>query len=109
MSFKSFWATEAALSLATLTFNLTVLFQRYLGWQKKVTVASLRFWLFVTPGIIAHPAGKTTIKLAVPPAPNATGGRDFGKKSSPRFPTAMQSKTAGLLPLESHSYRTFLA
>jgi hypothetical protein len=64
---QSFWATEAALSLATLTYNLTVLFQRHLGWQQKVTVASLRFWLFVTPGIIAHPAGKTTIKLAVPP------------------------------------------
>jgi hypothetical protein len=63
----SFWATEAALSLATLTYNLTVLFQRHLGWQHTVTVASLRFWLFVTPGLIAHPAGKTTIKLAVPP------------------------------------------
>ena len=63
---RSFWATEAALSLATLTYNLTVLFQRALGWQTKVTIHSLRFWLFITPGIIAHPAGKTTIKLAVP-------------------------------------------
>jgi len=63
---RSFWATEAALSLATLTYNLTVLFQRHLGWQTKVTIHSLRFWLFITPGIIAHPAGKTTIKLAVP-------------------------------------------
>ena len=64
---KSFWATEAALSLATLTYNLSVLFQRHLGWQQKVTIHSLRFWLFVTAGIISHPAGKTTIKLAVPP------------------------------------------
>ena len=64
---RSFWATEAALSLATLTYNLTVLFQRHLGWQTKVTIHTLRFWLFITPGIIAHPAGKTTIKLAVPP------------------------------------------
>jgi hypothetical protein len=63
---QSFWATEAALSLATLTYNLTVLFQRHLGWQEKATISSLRFWLFITPGIIAHPAGKTTIKLAVP-------------------------------------------
>ena len=44
-----------------------MLFQRHLGWQTKVTIHSLRFWLFITPGIIAHPAGKTTIKLAVPP------------------------------------------
>lgn len=62
---QSFWATEAALCLATLTYNLTALFQRHLGWQQKVTIHSLRFWLFITPGIIAHPAGKTTIKLAV--------------------------------------------
>jgi hypothetical protein len=63
---QSFWATEAALSLATLTYNLTVLFQRHLGWQRKVTVSSLRFWLFVTAGVLSHPAGKTTVKLAVP-------------------------------------------
>jgi hypothetical protein len=63
----SFWATEAALCLAVLTYNLTVLFQRHLGWQTKVTIHSLRFWLFVTAGIISHPNGKTTIKLAVPP------------------------------------------
>ena len=35
---RSFWATEAALCLATLTYNLTVLFQRHLGWQQKVTI-----------------------------------------------------------------------
>lgn len=62
-----FWATEAALCLATLTYNLAVLFQRHLGWRDKVTIHSLRFWLFTTPGLISHPAGKTTIKLSVPP------------------------------------------
>jgi hypothetical protein len=62
----SFWATEAALSLATLTYNLSVLFQRHLGWQKHSTISSLRFWMFVTAGVLSHPAGKTTIKLAVP-------------------------------------------
>jgi len=63
---KSFWASEAALSLATLTYNLTVLFQRHLGWQQKVTIHTLRFWLFVTAGVLTHPQGRTTIKLAVP-------------------------------------------
>lgn len=63
---RSFWATEAALSLATITYNLSLLFQRHLGWQSKATIHSLRFWLFTTPGIITHPAGKITIKLAVP-------------------------------------------
>lgn len=63
---ERFWATEAALSLAVLTYNLTVLFQRHLGWQQKVTIHSLRFWLFVTAGVLSHPGGKTTVKLAVP-------------------------------------------
>lgn len=80
---QSFWATEAALSLATLTYNLTVLFQRHLGWQQKVTATSLRFWLFVTPGIIAHPAGKTTIKLAVPPREREWWSRLWEKILSP--------------------------
>jgi len=64
---RSFWATEAALCLATLTYNLSVLFQRHLGWQQKVTIHTLRFWLFVPAGVLSHPAKKTTIKLAVPP------------------------------------------
>jgi hypothetical protein len=63
---ESFWASEAALSLATLTYNLTVLFERHLGWQHKVTIRNLRFWLFVTAGVVSHPGGKTTVKLAVP-------------------------------------------
>ncbi len=63
---EKFWASEAALSLATLTYNLTVLFQRHLGWQQKVTIHSLRFWLFVTAGVLSYPRGQTTIKLAVP-------------------------------------------
>jgi hypothetical protein len=82
---KSFWATEAALSLATLTYNLTVLFERHLGWQHKATIASLRFWLFITPGIIAHPAGKTTIKLAVPARERDWWSRLWEKILSP-FP-----------------------
>ena len=63
---ESFWASEAALSLACLTYNLVILFERHLGWQQKVTLRNLRFWLFVTAGVLSHPAGKTTIKLAVP-------------------------------------------
>jgi hypothetical protein len=63
---EQFWASEAALSLATLTYNLVILFERHLGWQHKVTIRNLRFWLFVTAGVLSHPAGKTTIKLAVP-------------------------------------------
>ena len=61
-----FFGGPAALSLASLTYNLTVLFERHLGWQQKVTLRNLRFWLFVTAGVLSHPAGKTTIKLAVP-------------------------------------------
>jgi Transposase DDE domain group 1 len=80
---NQFWATEAALSLATLTYNLTVLFQRHLGWQKKVTIHSLRFWLFVTAGVLSYPKGKTTIKLAVPQRERTWWQRLWEKIASP--------------------------
>ncbi len=54
---EKFWASEAALSLAALTYNLTVLFQRHLGWQQKVTIHSLCFGLFITAGVMCCPQG----------------------------------------------------
>ena len=63
---KDFWATEAALSFGVLAHNLIVLFEQKLGWQEAVTLGTLRYWLFVTAGIISRPQGQTTIKLAVP-------------------------------------------
>ena len=80
---RSFWATEAALSLAALTYNLTVLFQRHLGWQQKVTIQSLRYWLFVTAGVLSHPAGRTTVKLAVPGRERAWWQRLWEKINEP--------------------------
>ncbi len=63
---KDFWGTEAVLSLGVLAHNLIVLFERKLGWQKAVTLCSLRYWIFVTAGVITHAQGRTTIKRAVP-------------------------------------------
>lgn len=82
---KSFWATEAALALATLSYNLVVLFQRHLGWKPTTTVQTLRYWLFVTPGVLSHPQGKTTIKLAVPKRERAWWRQLWEKLLSP-FP-----------------------
>jgi len=55
---KKFWSTEAALSLAVFSYNLCVLFQRHLGWQDRVTAATLHYRLFIT-------GGRTTIRRAV--------------------------------------------
>jgi hypothetical protein len=85
LGLASFWASEAALSLACLTYNLIVLFERQLGWQHKVTLQNLRFGLFVTAGVLSHPAGKTTIKLAVPERERDWWRRRWEKISSP-FP-----------------------
>jgi hypothetical protein len=63
---QNFWATEAALALGVIAHNLLVAFERKLGWLEAARLGSLRFWLFVTPGIISRPQGRTTIKLAVP-------------------------------------------
>lgn len=63
---KKFYATEAAMSLAVVAYNLCVLFQRHLGWMDRVTASTLRFRLFTTGGIISNSGGRTTIRLAVP-------------------------------------------
>jgi len=65
--------------------NLRVLFQRHLGWQQNVTIHALRFWLFVTAGVLSYPHGKTTIKLAVPNRERAWWRRLWEKILSP-FP-----------------------
>jgi hypothetical protein len=62
---KNFWGTEAVLSLAILSYNLTQLFHRHLGWMDRVTATTLRFRLFTTGGIISQTGGVTTIRLAV--------------------------------------------
>lgn len=70
ISLKKFYATEAALSLAVLSHNLCVLFQRHLGWMEKVTAATLRFLVFTTGGVISQTGGYTTIRLAVRDGPH---------------------------------------
>jgi hypothetical protein len=80
---ERFWATEAAMALATLTYNLTVLFQRHLGWLTKVTIHSLRFWLFCTPATFSYTAGKRTIRLAVPSKHRDWWSRVWNKLLSP--------------------------
>jgi hypothetical protein len=62
---QKFWSTEAARSLAILSYNLTQLFQRHLGWLDRVTAATLRFRRFTTGGMISQTGGVTTIRLAV--------------------------------------------
>lgn len=64
---EKFYATEAAMALSIMSYNLCVLFQRHLGWKDRVTAATLRFLLFTTAGIISNSGGRTTIRLAVPP------------------------------------------
>lgn len=65
LSLKKFYATEAALSLAILSYNLCILFQTHLGWLDRVTAATLRFLVFTTGGVISRTGGYTTIRLAV--------------------------------------------
>jgi hypothetical protein len=65
LSLKKFYATEAALSLAVLSYNLCILFQTHIGWIDRVTAATLRFLVFTTGGIISRTGGYTTIRLAV--------------------------------------------
>jgi hypothetical protein len=82
---KSFWATEAALSLAVVTYNLSVLFARHLGWLEKVTIGTLRFRLFSAAGILSHAQGGTQIKLGIP-VQNRPWWRSIWEKLLSPFP-----------------------
>lgn len=82
---KKFWSTEAALSLAVLSYNLCVLFQRHLGWLERVTAGTLRFRLFTTGGILSRTGGITTIRLSVPESEKPWWRALFEKLISP-FP-----------------------
>ncbi len=73
---SKFWATEAALSLAVLSYNLVVLFQQKLGWQhERITTKTLRYRIFVTAGSLVHHARKRLLQLAMPP-----GLRDWWRR-----------------------------
>lgn len=82
---KKFWSTEAALSLAVLSYNLCVLFQRHLGCLERVTAGTLRFRLFSTGGILSRTGGITTIRLSVPESQRPWWRALFEKLVSP-FP-----------------------
>lgn len=83
---SGFWASEAALSFAVLSYNLVVLFEQALGWQdQRVTVGTLRYWLFVTAGILGNHAREKTLRFAVPASQRAWWQRLWEKLSSP-FP-----------------------
>jgi len=79
---SKFWATEAALSLAVLSYNLVVLFEQKLGWLDRVTVGTLRYWLFVSAGIWSTHGRKAHLKFAVPPSQRAWWTRIWDKITS---------------------------
>lgn len=80
---EKFRATEAALSLAVLSYNLVVLFQQKLGWQhERVTARTLRL-LFVTAGALVSHARKRELLPAIPPGQRDWWRRLWEKISSP--------------------------
>jgi Transposase DDE domain group 1 len=82
---KKFYATEAAMSLAVLSYNLCILFQLHVGWMDKVTAATLRFLVFTTGGVISRTGGYTTIRLAVREGPHRQWWRRLLEKLSSPF------------------------
>ena len=82
---QDFWATEAALSMVVMAYNLVELFERFLGWSQRYAVSSLRFHLFLCAGVISRAAGVTTIKLAQGPQRRSWWMRLWERISSP-FP-----------------------
>lgn len=86
LALKKFYATEAALSLAVLSYNLCVLFQRHVGWREKVTAATLRYLLFTTGGVISQSGGYLTLRLAVKAGPYREWWRSLLERLSSPLP-----------------------
>lgn len=82
---QKFFATEAALSFAVLSYNLVTLFARHLGWLGRVTIGTLRYRLFNCAGIISRAQGMTTLKLGIPPPHRSWWEQIWEKLLSP-FP-----------------------
>lgn len=85
-SLQSFWATEAALSLSVLSYNVTVLFQQFFKWKNPVRADTLRYRLFGTGGILVNHAGKKTLRLSVIGAEIRQWWRALFDKLSSVFP-----------------------
>lgn len=86
---KKFYATEAALILAITSYNLCVLFQKHVGWQERVSAATLRFRLFTTGGVISQTGGMLTIKLAAPAGPIRNWWQRLLEKIRSPFPNCI--------------------
>jgi hypothetical protein len=80
-----FWATEAALSMGVLAYNLTQLFARHLGWLRKITATTLRHRLWHCPGIISNAHGRITLRLGISP-PQRSWWRSLWEKILAPYP-----------------------
>ena len=66
-----------------MTYNLTVLFARHLGWLEKMTINTLRYRLLRCAGIISQSQGRTTVRLGIPAAIRAWWTEVWEKLLSP--------------------------
>jgi hypothetical protein len=63
---RKFFATEAALSMAVITYNLYQLFALKIGLLGRSTIATARYKLFQCAGVISKRQNQTVLKLAIP-------------------------------------------
>ncbi len=64
---QKFFATEAVLSLAVLTYNLYQLFCQHVGLLGHATIATARYRLFHCAAILSRRQNQTTLQFAIPP------------------------------------------
>jgi hypothetical protein len=94
---RSFWGTEAACHLAILCYNLCALLQRQLGLLENVHLSTLRFRLFARAAIFSRPAGRPTLKFAIP-----RGQRDWWRN-------LLEKLNSDLPPFNCNSVGSFAA
>lgn len=104
IALQKFYATEAALSLAVLSYNLCVLFQKRLGWAQRVKAATLRFRIFTTGAVISRTGGYRTVRLSVPRGPLRDWWTRLLNKIVLPFSNGIAVEPIPPLPLFQHRY-----
>jgi hypothetical protein len=100
---REVWATEAALNVVMLAFNLMSLFRQVmLKTTKHHTLATLRYKLFAQAGYITHEGRQRSLKLAT-----AMRKRKWFTRTVDAIPTLQSVR--GLHPYFRASTRTLIS
>tara|TARA_B100001971_G_C18201714_1_gene545039 strand:+ start:137 stop:1495 length:1359 start_codon:yes stop_codon:yes gene_type:complete len=94
---KRFWATEAAHHLAIAAYNLCVLFQRELGFSRKVELRTLRMQLFCRAAVWSRSQNAPTLRIGLSKEHHSWWNQVLDRLLSPLPPSLLRCNAAELV------------